>query len=277
MHGSEEYGVGGVSVGERYTAGNGISISNGEISVDTSTAPYDNTTSGATATNVQDAIDEVFQSVSNGKELIADAITDKGVQTSASDSFQTMDTNIGLIQTDSKFDWFVWDQSLGNIFTSWIVYKRDHVNVALDWKIDELSCYVKWVLIADDTFYWTYLLSYFDETNWFINAKFVDEKSFNTVSTRPTAIFRYNSELNRIYVTACEWSNIPWLYYPQYNIAYFDLANKTWNMINVKTNTDSWTQLAGTMDFWFDYTHYIWDSWQSDAYSVCILWFKIND
>lgn len=60
---------------------------------------YDNTTSGLEADDVQDAIDEVFQSVSDGKELIADAITDKGVSTSASDSFSVMATNIEAIPT----------------------------------------------------------------------------------------------------------------------------------------------------------------------------------
>lgn len=60
---------------------------------------YDNSSSWAVANNIQDAMDEVFQSVSNGKGLIADAITDKWVSTSATDSFQTMATNIGLIQT----------------------------------------------------------------------------------------------------------------------------------------------------------------------------------
>lgn len=58
---------------------------------------YDNTDSGLTAENVQDAIDEVFQSVSDGKELIADAITDKGVPTSATDTFATMASNISSI------------------------------------------------------------------------------------------------------------------------------------------------------------------------------------
>lgn len=60
---------------------------------------YDNTESGATAENVQDALDEVFQSVSDGKEDIADAITDKGVPTSASDSFAIMAENIAAIPT----------------------------------------------------------------------------------------------------------------------------------------------------------------------------------
>lgn len=58
---------------------------------------YDNTDSGLTATDVQGAIDEVFQYVSDGKVLIADAITDKGVPTSATDTFATMATNISNI------------------------------------------------------------------------------------------------------------------------------------------------------------------------------------
>lgn len=43
--------------------------------------------------------DELFTSVSNGKSEIAGAITDKGVATSASDSFSTMANNISKIQT----------------------------------------------------------------------------------------------------------------------------------------------------------------------------------
>ena len=42
-------------------------------------------------------IDELFQSVSNGKTLIASAITDKGVATSNTDTFQTMANNIRAI------------------------------------------------------------------------------------------------------------------------------------------------------------------------------------
>ena len=41
----------------------------------------------------------VFQCVSNGKELIADAITDKGVPTSASDTFEEMADNISRISS----------------------------------------------------------------------------------------------------------------------------------------------------------------------------------
>lgn len=60
---------------------------------------YDNTVTGMTADDVQEAIDEVFTSVSNGKELIADAITDKGVTTSATDTFAQMASNIEDIPT----------------------------------------------------------------------------------------------------------------------------------------------------------------------------------
>ena len=44
---------------------------------------------------------ELFQSVSNGKALVAGAITDKNIATSANDSFSTMASNIRRIQTNS--------------------------------------------------------------------------------------------------------------------------------------------------------------------------------
>jgi len=58
---------------------------------------FDNTWTGMQSDNVQDAIEEVFQSVSNGKTIIAAAITDKGVSTAATDSFQTMASNISSL------------------------------------------------------------------------------------------------------------------------------------------------------------------------------------
>ena len=60
---------------------------------------YDNSTTHFSATTVQGVVDELFTSVSNGKTLIASAITDKGQSTSASDTFSTMATNISSIQT----------------------------------------------------------------------------------------------------------------------------------------------------------------------------------
>ena len=55
-----------------------------------------------TAQNIKGAINEVFQSASNGKTLVANAITGKGVATESSDSFQTMATNIGNIKTTTN-------------------------------------------------------------------------------------------------------------------------------------------------------------------------------
>ena len=51
---------------------------------------------------VKGAIKELFQNVSNGKTLVANAITDKGVDTLATDTFQTMATNIGKISSGSS-------------------------------------------------------------------------------------------------------------------------------------------------------------------------------
>lgn len=50
--------------------------------------------------NTVAAINEVFTSVGNGKTLIADAITDKGVLTSATDTFGQMALNIDSISTE---------------------------------------------------------------------------------------------------------------------------------------------------------------------------------
>lgn len=64
-----------------------------------SNVSYNNDSSGMSSDNVQDAIDELFISASNGKELIADAITGMGVSTSANDTYATMAGNIGKIET----------------------------------------------------------------------------------------------------------------------------------------------------------------------------------
>lgn len=50
--------------------------------------------SGMNSTNVQDAISELFTSVSEGKAMLASAITDKGVVTAADASFPVMRSNI---------------------------------------------------------------------------------------------------------------------------------------------------------------------------------------
>lgn len=57
---------------------------------------------GVTNSNVSaldTKVDSCFQSVSSGKTLVANAITDMGVQTNTTDTFATMATNIGQIFT----------------------------------------------------------------------------------------------------------------------------------------------------------------------------------
>ena len=65
---------------------------------------YNNTTSGMAATTVQAAVDELFTSVSEGKSLIAAAVTDKGVETAATDSFAAMAEKIGKIVTGEAIE-----------------------------------------------------------------------------------------------------------------------------------------------------------------------------
>ena len=70
-----------------------------EETISAAQVSYDNTATGMTATNAQSAITELFTSVSEGKAQIAAAVTDKGVDTAATDSFQTMAANIGQIES----------------------------------------------------------------------------------------------------------------------------------------------------------------------------------
>ena len=62
----------------------------------------------ANGETVEAKLNEVFQSVSNGKSLIASAITDKGITTAADATFQVMATNIGKISSGSG-------QSISNV------------------------------------------------------------------------------------------------------------------------------------------------------------------
>jgi len=69
--------------------------SNAKFKPETDTYP----TLSTTNKTIIGAINENFTSVSNGKSLIASAITDKGVSTLATDTFATMASNIGSITT----------------------------------------------------------------------------------------------------------------------------------------------------------------------------------
>ena len=84
---------------------------------------YDNTTTEMTATDAQAAIDELFTSVSDGKTLVAAAITDKGVETAATDSFTTMADNIANISGGASI--LTGDAVAGNVLSGKTFYSND--------------------------------------------------------------------------------------------------------------------------------------------------------
>ena len=49
---------------------------------------------------VNSALDELYDEATTGKELVAAAITNKGISTTSTDTYQTMATNINSIDTD---------------------------------------------------------------------------------------------------------------------------------------------------------------------------------
>lgn len=77
----------------------------------------DMTTVPTTAKDAAGAITELFTNVSDGKTLVAAAITDKGVPTAADDTFQEMANNIGGIVLGSG-DAVAGDVRAGKTFTN---------------------------------------------------------------------------------------------------------------------------------------------------------------
>ena len=94
-----------------------------------SNVTYNNaqTSSIITSNNVQGAIDELFTSVSNGKTVLASAITDKGVSTSASDTFQQMANNVASIPSGS------FEQISGNDYFNKVVEEGKRVLAIIKW------------------------------------------------------------------------------------------------------------------------------------------------
>ena len=89
--------------GTTYTHNNGtITLPNYPTVISTANGiTIADTAGNFTATNVEGALAELFQYVSNGKTLIASAITDMGIATSNTDSFEVMANNIRMISGSS--------------------------------------------------------------------------------------------------------------------------------------------------------------------------------
>lgn len=201
----------------------------GWVDVEAEDVSYDNTTSGMTADNVQDALDEVVGEVSNGKELIADAITDKWVSTSASDSFATMADNIAMLPsrsviTDSLFKLTTDNyshtsdksrKSLETVFFNWDYSFNDEAYVAIrvyldnawsgssDRYADEEIFYKKpWV--AWET-YMAWSSNYWRKGDFCLLKKWEEFKTLfyygttpNASTTSKTTVFEYTINKNEI-------------------------------------------------------------------------------
>ena len=76
-------------------------VDNAIENISASNIPIRDIADNFTATNLEEALAELFQFVSNGKTLIASAITDMGVATSNTDSFEVMANNIRMISGSS--------------------------------------------------------------------------------------------------------------------------------------------------------------------------------
>ena len=113
---------------------------------------------------VHDKFQEVFQSVDNGKSLIASAITDKGIDTSKDDTFETMANNINSINISGDIDSIhtamidlgysftdldgIDSDKTAYIISKWFVLKSptDSVNIILD--VANTDTFTDW--ITDD-------------------------------------------------------------------------------------------------------------------------------
>ena len=251
------------------------------VGIDAESVSFDNTQTTMQSDNVQDAIEEVFQSVSNGKDLIADAITDKGVSTSASDSFQTMATNIGLIEsrteadevmssfyssTNWSFYWFVYDNS-GSwaedaSVVMWYYNNEDEIyfcwlwlNTIWAWSTWFFSFYKNWEVKNLSTNYWTLWYIYtgtsqinkYDPTTWYIYI-WCDWWSFTNAT--PRAYYVYDFETNTI-LEKINPESLPswvvdmqaWLWYADYsnNWVHPDWFKYVWKKDRITYNSRVWS------------------------------------
>lgn len=86
----------------------------GQSSAEAENVGYNNknTSTIIKSDNVQGAIDQLFTSVSEGKSLVAKAVTDKGVQTALDATFEKIAENVGKIEKVSN----IARKALGTLF-----------------------------------------------------------------------------------------------------------------------------------------------------------------
>ena len=135
---------------------------------------------------VHDKFQEVFQSVDNGKSLIASAITDKGIDTSKDDTFETMANNINSINISGDMDSIhAAMRDLGYSFTDldgididktaciiskWFVLKSptDSVNIILD--VANTDTFTDWITDDEITDFGDYINPTYSTTQLTVSA-----------------------------------------------------------------------------------------------------------
>lgn len=125
-------------------------IENGIYEAHTDISNINNTlgtdTLNTTDKTLKGAINELFQNVSDGKELIASAITDKGVITSNADTFQQMANNIRNITIKEDII-----QIFLNDISNMTVYKGQTFNILYSSNISAVKHEISWD--GGNTFY----------------------------------------------------------------------------------------------------------------------------
>ena len=92
---------------------------------------------------VNNALDELYNEAITGKELVAAAITNKGVSTTSTDTYETMATNISSIDTDHTEI----NQKINNLES-----KHNSDVASLTGSISNLNQSLTWKLLADTTY-----------------------------------------------------------------------------------------------------------------------------
>ena len=135
---------------------------------------------------VYDKFQEVFQSVDNGKSLIASAITDKGIDTSNDDTFETMANNINSINISGDIDSIhtamvdlgysftdldgIDSDKTAYIISKWFVLKSptDNVDIILD--VANTDTFTDWITDDEITDFGDYINPTYSTTQLTVSA-----------------------------------------------------------------------------------------------------------
>ena len=206
--------------------------------IDAEDVNFDNTWTSMQSDNVQDAIEEVFQSVSNGKTLIAAAITDKGVSTAATDSFQTMASNIESLEIATEGQIVAY-----NMAHSW----KWNLLFSIAWWQDHLSTWQQLLLYngiwwSDYEMYFIWLTTTYSssrnyECTWY---KFFKDWTYTNTNVSTWASVSDNNNW-----WSPDWENWYTVSDERYRYAFVKRGEDSYQSI-AKFDTQTWTLTSDT-------------------------------